>query len=710
MDMGDTDASNGEGLQQSGRTVIPGDAPISVSADDLLGRQAAAEVLAAEIRLVDASEGYVVGVLGPWGSGKTSLVNLTRTELARDHPAIPVLEFNPWMFSGAEQLVEAFFRELAAQLRLRTEHLANVADGLDAYVEVVAPLRYLPVVGPWIERARGGTKALKALSERHRGGIGTARAKVVKALRELELPIVVVLDDIDRLRTDEIRDVFKLVRLTANFPNIIYVVVFDRVRVEQALGEDGLPGRDYLEKILQLAYDVPAFPEHVLTSAMTKELDRVLGHVQPTGPWQEKRWPDVFAEVVRPLVKNMRDVRRYVAAVHATATGVGEHVAIVDVLGLEAVRVFLPDVFGRVVHAQAGLTTPFSRTGGQSYDPPGLKESVMTIVEAAGAQSELARSLIKLLFPAGQRHIENKSYGPEWLKTWLRDRRVAHADILSFYLERVAGSGLRAFLYAEQAFALLGSPQEFDELLGSVPETEIARVIERLEVYEGDYLPNVVEPAIVVLLNRMPTLKDDGGGRYTFGPRFVVTRVVLRMLNSCTDCTSREQAVRSALPQLTTLTAKRELLRIVGYEENSGHELIPREAAEELNSQLRTEIRSASTSRLAQEAELLRLLLWLKHSTPSTEPEYQIPVGGGLELALLLDSTTSRRVQPMGSRAVSTSEVLDWDALVDAIGGPDLVPEFLQRARASSEPSGDRTNAVLDLADRYAGGWRPPHF
>ena len=69
-------------------------------------------------------------------------------------------------------------------------------------------------------------------------------------LSKLDNPIAVVIDDIDRLPTAEIRDTFKLVRLTGSFPNLVYILAFDRARVERALTEDGIPGRDYLEKIL----------------------------------------------------------------------------------------------------------------------------------------------------------------------------------------------------------------------------------------------------------------------------------------------------------------------------------------------------------------------------------------------------------------------------------------------------------------------------
>src|SRR5690606_21576351 len=102
--------------------------------------------------------------------------------------------------------------------------------------------------------------AASKLLQSRKEGAGSRHAKVTKALSNIPKPIVVVLDDIDRLTTAEIRDVFKLVRLTANFPNIIYLLAFDRARVEQALGEHGIPGRDYLEKILQIGIDLPAVP------------------------------------------------------------------------------------------------------------------------------------------------------------------------------------------------------------------------------------------------------------------------------------------------------------------------------------------------------------------------------------------------------------------------------------------------------------------
>jgi hypothetical protein len=196
----------------------------------------------------------------------------------------------------AEQLVESFFVEVAAQLRIRPG-LAEVGKDLEEYGEMFSGMAWLPLVGPWIDRGRGATKILGKILQRRKEGVGGRRAKLQKALAALDKPIVVVLDDIDRLSTSEIRDVFKLVRLTASFPNIIYIVAFDRARVETALSEQGVPGRDYLEKILQVAVDLPAVPTQVLHRQIFEAVDRALSDIDNPGPFDESTWPDLFMEM-----------------------------------------------------------------------------------------------------------------------------------------------------------------------------------------------------------------------------------------------------------------------------------------------------------------------------------------------------------------------------------------------------------------------------
>ena len=372
------------------------DNPIRDHHDDTLGRAESAEAFASHVLALDRSEGAVVGVLGPWGSGKTSYINLARDEFRT--AGAEIVDFNPWMFSGAEQLVESFFVEVASQLK-RRPGLADVGKELEDYGELFSGLGWLPLVGPWIERGRIANKLLAKLLQRRKEGSSDRRAKLTKELQKLGRPIVVVIDDIDRLSTTEIRDIFKLVRLTASFPNIVYVLAFDRERVENALTEQGIEGRDYLEKILQLAIDLPAVAYDVLTQQVLTAVNDAVAEADNQGPFDEQRWPDVFMEVIRPLVRNMRDVRRYGAAVYGTVRALKGQIALVDVLALEAIRIFLPDTFKRIAGSVDALTTTSSIMY-RSQDPPELKTAVDDMLNAADDRSALLGSLIERVFPA----------------------------------------------------------------------------------------------------------------------------------------------------------------------------------------------------------------------------------------------------------------------------------------------------------------------
>ena len=687
---------------------MPSDNPIKDAQQDLLGRKTYARVLANEIRSLDASEGYVLGVVGAWGSGKTSLLNLVRNELEKA-PALPVLEFNPWLFSGTEGLVESFFAELSAQLRLRPGKLPDLANALEAYGQVLAPLRFLPGVGVWIERFRGASSSLKQLMDQKRKGIAPQRTLVSEKLNELEQPIVVVIDDIDRLRTIEIRDIFKLVRLTANFPNIVYVLAFDRARVESALGEDGIDGRLYLEKILQVAFDLPLIPEQVLTKQITDALDKALEHIEPAAPFNVALWPDIFFEVIRPLIRNMRDVRRYVAALSGTLRHLEGQIELSDVLALEAVRVFDPDMYEALIRAREVVTQPAAGFGVASDDTQ-PRNQVDAIFNAGDAQHrEVGIALIKRVFLAGSRYAGGSNYGADWQRKWLRERRVTHPDLLALYLERVPGEGLLAFGVAEQAFTVIGDPNAFESLLADLSPEELENTISVLEAYEGEYPVESVVPATVVLLNAMSRLPLEAKGMFGIDADIVVTRVVLRLFRQLGDATEVEAAVRGVLPQVRSLWARLQLLGLVGHREDVGLKLVSESAMTELEEELRSTIQSSSGGTLANERHLLNLLHWAKTTDSDGGASRPLPASHEFEVALLKASMTEVRSRPMGDRAVTRTKQLNWDALLIATGGEDAVDELIQRAKAYAIDDGELALAI-ELGEKYLTGWRPTRF
>lgn len=679
-------------------TATPADNPIRSAEDDVLGRSGAAQSFAEQVLRTDLSEGVVVGVLGPWGSGKTSFVNLARSHWKRQ--GIKVLDFNPWMFSGAEQLVNSFFVELSAQMKLKAD-LSEVSKGLSEYGEAFSGLGWLPAVGPLIEGGRAATKLLAKMSQRQKEGIGGRRNRVRGALDALDKPIIVVLDDIDRLTKAEIRDMFRLVRLIANFPNIVYVVAFDRRRVEEALSEHDGTGREYLEKILQLGIDLPAVPESVLTRQLMGAIEDAISDIDHLGPFDKDAWPDIFSEIIRPLIRNMRDVRRYAISIHGTAKELGGQIALADMLALEAVRVFLPDAFQQLRKSAAALTQTALSSDVNPRESIYPKQQLDRLIGATGDHTNVVEALVARLFPAARQHV---GHGAEVENRWRRGRRVANRHFLCFYLERTVSQELQVLSEAERAWSVMANREGFDRFLRSLAPEHVREVISSLETYDEDFGPEHVEPGTVVLLNLLPELPKDPSGLFDFGSRTDVRRVVHRLFRALKDSGKAEAAIQKILPQISTLSSKLELVSLVGHREGSGHKHVSESAASGFEKDLSDEISSAPIDVLTQETDLLRLFLFAKQAIGPAVSSITIDSSPAMTLALLKSAVTEIRSHSSASHTLRRSPRLAWDALIELYGDERILCERIETLKISKFSGHDE---LLRLAERYVGGWRP---
>ena len=587
--------------------------------------------------------------------------------------------------------VESFFIELTAQLKGHST-LAEVGEYLENYGEVLSGMGELPFVGAWID----GISEPQKFLQRRKKGVQGQREQLEKALLKLDKPIVVVLDDIDRLETPEIRDIFKLVRLTANFPNIIYIVAFDRDRVEQALDEQGLPGRAYLEKILQVAVDLPLVPGYVLTDQIISALNSAHADIENLSPVNQYVWPDVFMEIIRPLIRNMRDIRRYVATSHGTVRSLNGQIALTDLLALEAIRIFLPDVFKLLHSAIDGLTGSDS-TSQVPHPPEILQKQTDSLIEAAGDHRDVVKSMIMRLFPGSSSYDEGRK------KEWLKARRVAHEDILRLYLERFESENLQAFKEAEQALKYITDRVAFDKYLRSLDPTKLQDVIASLEVFEKQFASEHAVPGIIVLLNLLP-LPERQGAMFDLLPNLTVTRVVYRLLKSINDPDRVEIAVREILPELMSLSSKLALIDIVGHQDDIGDKLVSEQVASEFEKAWREEVRSASVDDLANEHDLLQIFLCPKRgAVDASESPINIDNSPKLTLSLLSAARSETLRQAMGSRAVLRSPRLAWDELVEIYGDEATLRKRIESLKNANLKGSDE---LIELADKYLGGYR----
>jgi hypothetical protein len=351
------------------------------------------------------------------------------------------------------------------------------------------------------------------------------------------------------------------------------------------------------------------------------------------------------------------------------------------------------------------LTTTYDRYGGSNN--PQYKSRVEGLIADAKAHHEVVRAMIQHLFPAARQHISNYHVGSDSISRWLKERRVAHADLLRFYLERVAGNTLQAFTDSERAFACMTNFQEFDRFLRSIDPDRLQDVIAALENFEDQFGPKHVIPGVVVLLNIYPTMPPRPLTMFQLDTHLTVSRVALRLLRSWKEPAAIDTATRSILPDLVSLRAKMDLLTIVGYREGAGHKLIPEQSATALEKAWRDEVRGATAERLATESHPFLILLTAKRDSSTEEPKILIPDVPILTLAIIRSAKSEAVSQPMGSRAVRRRPRLPWDALTVLYGDEETLRERIRNLRAAGVGGAED---VLALAEKYAGGWRPSDF
>lgn len=256
---------------------IQGDRALENDGEDKLGFGPTADLLAEALAVGTSSEGLVVGVTGRWGSGKSSLINLTQAALRRrtDGDRPHVIEFKPWLVGERDALLQAMFAELVAGID-QIELEAGGASGVTirkAQRAATAVREFAGLLGGAGKVVKAGSAGIpyigavigmvedffQSASKDKPRSLAASKKKVCSRLAKLKRPLVVLIDDVDRLEPSEIVEVLRLVRSVADFPNITYVLSYDQDIVSHAVhvAAQVSDGRAYIEKIVQITVPVP---------------------------------------------------------------------------------------------------------------------------------------------------------------------------------------------------------------------------------------------------------------------------------------------------------------------------------------------------------------------------------------------------------------------------------------------------------------------
>ncbi|EMC0409324.1 NTPase [Vibrio fluvialis] len=434
------------------------DRPITKAEEDLLGRVNFSNNLANALSSWSGKDSLVVALHGRWGSGKSSIKNMTLEKLRSSPSAIDVVEFNPWEWAAQDKITSSFFTEISTTIGRKdrsgktkalsltllkySQYLttgevvfSSFLTGIPVFLAALASVGFLTsqwLSSLWLEdlsawvlatlgvlvglakwggvRLKKIGRSLLEISKLDQQGLKDIRKELANLLKSRKEPLIVVMDDIDRLTVSQLRMIFQLVKANADFPNVVFLLIFQRDIVEDKLTTQSQTGRDFLEKIIQVPFDIPVIEESRVHSFLFNQLDSMIAaDKKALELFDNQYWGNIFQTTLRYYLRDLRSVNRYISTLsfHFSLMS-GERaneVNPVDLMALECMRVFEPDVYKKISSSKSTLAKSSHQTNSDD------REVILAIIDAAPEMNrEYVKGFFQVVFPATKYAIENRGF------------------------------------------------------------------------------------------------------------------------------------------------------------------------------------------------------------------------------------------------------------------------------------------------------------
>lgn len=500
---------------------LQSDEPIATPEDDSLERKGLTESIAAKILSRDTSSCLIVGISGPWGSGKTSLLSLIEGRIQKEaakRTGILVLRFNPWSYSTIDQLITAFFRDLRSTLSLidKTALADSIGEALEKLALALIPLSMVPSLQP----AAAVSLVISPIAKMMRNAAKSKPLAKIKEdlngyLRDAGIHLVILIDDLDRAEPECVRLMLQLIRMNADFSGTTYVLAFDRDRTAKALStslrgseEDG---QDYLGKLIQVPFELPIL-ETLRLKVEVADAVKPLFEIIFNEPDLMKRHREMMDARFYDLFDNVRDAKRFANALAVTMPIVWDEVNPVDFAVLEALRLKCPKLHEKLhgyrwllLNESRGLEEAVRSVMNQNMpDREGHRTAYKTLLGVlASPHRDVADSLLKALFPQLARlAFEQSTWDAPFDAAWSQKRLVCSMDHFDSYF--FLSPGIQSVSEKELSGALsLTDDREAlaNMLLKLDKEGKAEQMLRRFSMRAEDLSPAEIEVAICALLD-----------------------------------------------------------------------------------------------------------------------------------------------------------------------------------------------------------------
>lgn len=266
-----------------------------------------------------------------YGVGKTTFINFVRS-LAIEKRVIP-MDFKPWLCDSPSSIITSFFRNLASTLGDSDDYISSL---LDAYSKMITDNT--------TSRIAGYLSSLQC-----RKSIEYQYKRISERLTKCNTPILVFVDDVDRLLKDEIMAVLKLIRNTADFPNLYYLVAADKSAICEVIKSECTTSNPntYIKKFFNfelmfpsceksIQQDLMSFLPELFGNRFRSEIETYLGKL---------KYLDAGFSNHRDVVRFYNQIAFSIDSMRAEGVDIENEIMVTDFIGISILQYVDSDLY-----------------------------------------------------------------------------------------------------------------------------------------------------------------------------------------------------------------------------------------------------------------------------------------------------------------------------------------------------------------------------
>ena len=354
------------------------DSPIGESKQDLFNMGSLVKRIVNYIAYTDVKDrAFSIGLVGEWGEGKTSLINLIKEKIQIEYPDFILVHFNPRASKKADFIQEDFLDSLKQSVK---PYHSSIGRTINKYA---IALDVIPDIPSWLSKL---LELFQARSDKKREN---ERERLTNAINDLNRRIIVFVDDLDRLTGEELIEVMKVIDTNGAFPNMVFLTAYDKGYVNTVLNNYlnlGNQNRDYTDKYFSVEIRVPLHPSSRLMDYLVSLLINACknGLIKLENATSVEEQTRKASSLIMQRLKTIRDVKRFANQFLYSYAEIQKEVNFRDFLLLELIKFAHPNDYEaiyRFKYIQRGSVSIFSSTSDDLYY---LNENLISKKNPAG--------------------------------------------------------------------------------------------------------------------------------------------------------------------------------------------------------------------------------------------------------------------------------------------------------------------------------------